>query len=53
MGIAVLCCTLKLDEVYVKDSSGNDLSEIALEQKKLPDGSVVLNLVIGREGHLR
>lgn len=37
---------VKLDEMYVKDLNDNDLSEVALEQETLSDGSVVFNLVL-------
>ena len=38
--------SLKLDEIYIKDLEGNELSEVALEQETLSDGSVVFNLVL-------
>jgi sialic acid synthase SpsE len=37
---------LKLDEIYVKDLCGDELSEVALEQETLSDGSLVFNLVL-------
>lgn len=37
---------LKLDEVYVKDLAGDDLTEVALEQETLSDGSIVFNIVL-------
>lgn len=39
---------LRLDEVYVKDLAGDDLTEVALEQETLSDGSVVFNLVLSQ-----
>lgn len=44
--IEKLCVGLKLDEVYLKDIGGDDLSEVALEQETLSDGSVVFNLML-------
>lgn len=38
--------TLNLDAIYVKDLAGDELSEVALEQETLSDGSVVFNLVL-------
>ena len=37
---------LRLDEIYVKDLVGEELTEIALEQETLSDGSVVFNFVL-------
>ena len=37
---------IRLDEVYVKDLCGDELTEVALEQETLSDGSVVFNLVL-------
>lgn len=37
---------INLDEVYVKDLNGDELSEVALEQDTLSDGSVVFNLIL-------
>ena len=37
---------INLDHVYVKDLVGDELSEVALEQETLSDGSVVFNLVL-------
>lgn len=37
---------LRLDEIYVKDLAGDDLTEVALEQETLSDDSVVFNLVL-------
>lgn len=37
---------LRLDEIYVKDLAGDELTEVALEQETLSDGSVVFNLVL-------
>lgn len=37
---------LRLDEIYVKDLAGDELSEVALEQETLSDGSGVFNLVL-------
>ena len=39
---------LRLDEVYVKDLAGDELTEVALEQETLSDGSVVFNLVLSQ-----
>lgn len=44
--IEKLCGSIRLDEVYVKDLAGDDLTEVALEQETLSDGSVVFNLVM-------
>lgn len=37
---------LSLDEIYVQDLAGDDLTEVALRQETLSDGSVVFNLVL-------
>ncbi len=37
---------IRLDEIYVKDLAGDELSEVALEQETLSDGSIVFNLVL-------
>lgn len=37
---------IRLDEIYLKDLAGDDLTEVALEQETLSDGSVVFNLVL-------
>lgn len=39
---------IRLDEIYVKDLCGDELSEVALEQETLSDGSVVFNLVLSQ-----
>lgn len=39
---------LRLDEVYVKDLTGCELTEVALEQETLTDNSVVFNLVLAQ-----
>lgn len=44
--IEKLAGNLRLDEVYVKDLTGDDLTEVALEQETLSDGSVVFSLVL-------
>jgi hypothetical protein len=41
---------LRLDEIYVRDLEGNELSEVSLEQETLSDGSVVFNLVLSEAG---
>lgn len=41
-----LCVGINLDMVYLKDLAGDDLTEVALEQETLSDGSVVFNLVL-------
>jgi hypothetical protein len=37
---------IRLDEIYLKDLTGAELTEVALEQETLSDGSVVFNLVL-------
>lgn len=37
---------VNLDETYVKDLVGDDLTEVALEQETLSDVSVVFNIVL-------
>jgi hypothetical protein len=37
---------LSLDEMYVKDFNGDELSEVSLEQETLSDGSVAYNLIL-------
>ncbi len=37
---------IRLDEIYLKDLAGDNLTEVALEQETLSDGSVVFNLVL-------
>lgn len=37
---------LRLDEIYIKDLAGDDITEVALEQETLSDGSVVFNLIL-------
>lgn len=37
---------IRLDEIYLKDITGSELSEVALEQETLSDGSVVFNLIL-------
>lgn len=37
---------IRLEEIYMKDICGDDLTEVALEQETLSDGSVVFNLVL-------
>lgn len=37
---------LRLDAIYVKDLAGDNLTEVALEQETLSDGSLVFNLVL-------
>ncbi len=44
--IEKLAGPVRLDEIYLKDIEGNELSEVALEQETLFDGSVVFNLVL-------
>lgn len=46
VAIEKLCGSVRLDEVYLKDLAGDELSEVALEQETLSDGSVVFNLVL-------
>lgn len=41
---------IRLDEIYVKDLVGDPLTEVALEQENLSDGSVVFNLVLSEAG---
>lgn len=44
--IEKLTGSLRLDEVYVTDITGDELTEVALEQETLADGTVVFNLVL-------
>jgi len=37
---------LRLDQIYVKDLTGEELSEVALEQETLSDGSIAFNLIL-------
>lgn len=37
---------IRLEEIYIKDICGDELSEVELEQDTLSDGSVVFNLVL-------
>lgn len=37
---------IRLDAIYLKDLNGDYLTEVALEQEVLTDGSVVFNLVL-------
>ena len=46
--IEKLAGSLRLDEVYVKDLVGDEITEVALEQETLSDGSVVFNLVLSQ-----
>jgi hypothetical protein len=39
---------LRLDEMYIKGREAEELSEVALEQDTLSDGSVVFNLVLSQ-----
>lgn len=39
---------LRLDQVYLRDICGDELTEVALEQDTLSDGSVVFNLVLSQ-----
>ncbi len=44
--IEKLAVGVRLDEIYLKDIEGNELSEVSLEQESLSDGSVVFNLML-------
>lgn len=37
---------INLDDIYMKDLCGDDITEVSLEQETLSDGSVVFNLVL-------
>jgi hypothetical protein len=37
---------LSLDEMYVQDVNGDELTEVALEQETLSDGSIAFNLIL-------
>lgn len=39
---------LRLDKVYLRDLCGDELTDVALEQETLSDGSVVFNLVLSQ-----
>ena len=37
---------IRLGAIYIKDATGNELSQVSLEQETLSDGSVAFNLIL-------